>query len=76
MNPIEDKIPKTGRIGRFVKILEKRVPKNSMIKILQDSDKYKSYNPSKKAEWWNNTVNRMEKEIGTKKTKRNFEHMW
>jgi hypothetical protein len=69
MNPIEDKIPKTGRIGRFVKILEKEVPKNSMIKILQDSDKYKSYNPSKKAEWWNNTVNRMEKEIGTKKTK-------
>ncbi len=62
-------IPKTGRIGRFVKILEKEVSKDLMLKILQDSDKYNSNNPSKKAEWWKNAINRMEKELGTKKTK-------
>ena len=69
MNSIEDKIPKTGRIGRFVKILEKELSKDIMIKILQDSDKYNSYSSSKKAEWWKDAINRMENEIGTEKTK-------
>ena len=27
MNSIEDKIPKTGRIGRFAKIVKNEVPK-------------------------------------------------
>ena len=70
MNSIEDKIPKTGRIGRFAKILEKEVSKDIMIKILQDSDKYNSYNPTKKAEWWKDAVNLMKNEIGTEKTKK------
>ena len=69
MNSIEVKIPKTGRIGRFVKILEKEVPKEVMMKILRNSDKYNLYNPSKKAEWWNDAVKQMEKELGTNKTK-------
>jgi len=66
---IEDKFPRTGRIGRFVKILEKEVPKDLMIKILKDSDEYNTFNPSKKAEWWKNAVIIMEKELGTGKTK-------
>jgi len=65
----EDKFPRTGRIGRFVKILEKEVPKYVMMKILKDSDKYNSLNSSKKAEWWNNAIILMEKELGTDKTK-------
>jgi hypothetical protein len=69
MNAIEDKIPKTGRIGRFAKIIKKEVPKELMIKILRDSDKYGSFSPSKKAEWWKNTIIRMENELGTEKTK-------
>ena len=69
MNPIEDKIPKTGRIGRFAKIVKKEVPKELIIKILQDSDKYSSFSPRKKAEWWRNTVIRMENELGIEKTK-------
>ena len=40
-----------------------------MIKILKDSDKYNSYNSSKKAVWWKNAVILMEKELGTEKTK-------
>jgi hypothetical protein len=68
MNPIEDKIPKTGRIGRFAKIITKEVPKEVMIKILQDSDKYSSFSASKKAEWWKDTISRMENELGPEKT--------
>jgi hypothetical protein len=69
MKTYEGKIPKTGRIGRFVKIIEKEVSEEFMIKIIKDLEKYKSYCPSKKAEWWNNAVNRMEKELGNEKTK-------
>ena len=68
MKPTDNKIPKTGRIGRFAKIVKKEVPKELMIKILQDSGKYSSFSPSKKAEWWKNTIIRMENEIGTEKT--------
>jgi hypothetical protein len=69
MNSNEDKFPRTGRIGRFVKILEKEVQKDLMMKILKDSEKYNSYSSSKKAEWWRDTVIRMENEIGIEKTK-------
>ena len=69
MKSIENKFPQTGRIGRFVKILKKEVSKNSLIKILKDSDKYNSYTPGKKAEWWKDAINRMEKKLGTEKTK-------
>jgi len=68
MNTIKDKFPKTGRIGRFAKIIEKEVSKESMIKILQDSDKYNSYSPCKKAEWWKDAIIRMENALGTEKT--------
>lgn len=33
MNPTDDKIPKTGRIGRFVKIVKNEVPKESSSKL-------------------------------------------
>ena len=69
MDASEDNFPRTGRIGRFVKIVEKEVPKEIMIKIVQDSDKFNSLSPNKKAEWWNDAINRMKKEIGTDKTK-------
>jgi predicted hydrocarbon binding protein len=68
MNAVEDKIPKTGRIGRFAKILKKQVPKELFLKVLKDSDRYSSFSPSKKAEWWRNTVIRMENELGIEKT--------
>ena len=66
MTSNEDKIPRTGRIERFVKILEKEVTKNVMIKILKDSDKYNSYNPSKKAEWWKDAYNSNRNKYSTK----------
>ena len=69
MNRIEDKIPKTGRIGRFAKIVKNEVPKELFLKVLEDIDKYNSFSQSKKAEWGKNTIIRMEKELGTEKTK-------
>ena len=69
MNSIEDKIPKTGRIGRFAKIVKKEVPKELFLRFLKDSDRYNSFSPSEKAEWWKNTIIRMENELGTEKTK-------
>ena len=69
MNSIEDKTPKTGRIGRFAKIIKKEVPKELFLNLLKDSDKYSSFNPSRKAEWWKDTVIRMENELGPEKTK-------
>ena len=69
MNSIEDNIPKTGRIGRFAKIIRKEVPKELFLNLLKDSEKYSSFSPSRKAEWWKNTVIRMENELGTEKTK-------
>jgi hypothetical protein len=72
MKSKEDKIPKTGRIGRFAKIVKKEVPRELMIKILQDSDKYNSFSPSKKAEWWRKTVICMENTLGIERTKEIF----
>ncbi|MCK5147356.1 hypothetical protein KAR48_11405 [bacterium] len=57
-------IPKTGRIGRFAKILEKEVSEDTLKKIMQDSDKYNSLKPDKKALWWKNSIENMESELG------------
>ena len=70
MGKNENKYPRTGRIGRFVKILEKEVSEDKMIKILRNSDKYNSLSPSKKAEWWKDAIILMENEISIDKTKK------
>ena len=69
MNSIEDKIPKTGRIGRFAKIVKNEVPKELFLKVIGNIDEYNSFGPSKKAEWWRDTIIRMENELGPEKTK-------
>ncbi len=57
-------IPKTGRIGRFAKILENRVDENKFLKIMKGSSEYNSLKPDKKALWWKNAVEVMENELG------------
>jgi len=68
MGKNSEKKPKTGRIGRFAKILEKEVKREVMLKVLQSSEKYDSLNSSKKAEWWKDAINRLENEIGIEKS--------
>jgi hypothetical protein len=68
MNSSEENIPTTGRIGRFAKILKHEVPKEQFIKLIKNSDKYRSFSPSNKAAWWKTTIIRMENELGPEKT--------
>lgn len=61
-------IPRTGRIGRFAKILEKEVNEDVLIKIMHGFAEYNSLKPDKKASWWKNTIENMETELGKKKS--------
>jgi len=59
-------IPRTGRIGRFAKIVEAKTTTDSFIRIMEKSDEYNKYKADKKALWWDNAVDRLEKELGNK----------
>ena len=61
-------IPKTGRIGRFAKILEKEVNEDVLIKIMHGFAEYNSLKSDSKASWWKNTIENMETELGKKKS--------
>lgn len=61
-----NKISKTGRIGRFAKIIEKKLGEDALQKIMVDSEKYDKYKPVEKSEWWKVAVERLEKEVGKK----------
>ena len=58
-------IPKTGRIGRFAKIVESKTANESYLKIMEKSGEYGRYNAADKALWWDNAVERLESELGT-----------
>jgi len=58
------KIPRTGRIGRFAKIVESKASKDSFLKIMENSDEYGKYKPEKKAQWWSCAIGRLENELG------------
>lgn len=60
------KIPTTGRIGRFAKMLINETNQKTTEKIMKDTDKYGKLNYQEKAVWWNETMNRLEKEVGKK----------
>ncbi len=61
------KIPKTGRIGRFAKIIEKDLGVDVLLEVMQDSDKYSSFKAPEKATWWKSAVERLEKGVGNEK---------
>lgn len=60
----ESKIPRTGRIGRFAKILDKETDRDIFLRIMEASDKYDSFAAKQKSSWWKETVKRMEEELG------------
>lgn len=57
-------IPRNGRIGRFAKIVEKQVSEDAFLRIMNKSDEYNKYNAIKKAEWWKQAIETLEKETG------------
>ena len=57
------KIPTTGRIGRFAKIIEKGYNRDIVEEVMGDSDKYESFNYAEKAAWWREAIERLEKEV-------------
>ena len=61
------KIPRTGRIGRFAKIVESNSDEQSFLKIMKKSVEYAKYKPEAKAEWWKNAIETMEIELGSEK---------
>ena len=66
MNDLKN-IPKTGRIGRFAKIVESKTEEDIYLRRMKNSDDYDKYKPENKALWWNNAIERLEKELGSKK---------
>ncbi|MDD2261819.1 MAG: DUF6144 family protein [Candidatus Paceibacterota bacterium] len=63
-----NQIPKTGRIGRFAKIVEKMTDKDPFVRIMQDSPEYENLQPDETAEWWKKAVERLENEVGSDKS--------
>lgn len=61
-----NEIPKTGRIGRFAKILAGKTENDIVVRIMQDSGGYGKFRLDKKAHWWKNAVERLENELGKK----------
>ncbi len=62
----ESAYPRTGRIGRFVKIVEKAVDAEALHRILAMADRYDVFKPEQRAEWWKGAVERLETELGPK----------
>lgn len=60
------KIPRTGRIGRFAKIVESKTSVEKFEKILEGSPNYDKYKAEEKADWWKKAIEKMELEIGEK----------
>ena len=57
-------IPKTGRIGRFAKIVERKTPTEVFMRVMEKSDEYDKYKAENKAEWWKKAVEKLENEVG------------
>ena len=62
-----NKIPKTGRIGRFAKIITEDLGEDIMMEVMKDSDNYSSLKAPQKAEWWRTAVERLENTVGDDK---------
>lgn len=62
-----ESIPRTGRIGRFAKVIEKELGEKVLSNVMQDSDKYDSFKSPEKSNWWKSAVERLDKEVGQNK---------
>ena len=60
-------IPRTGRIGRFAKIIEKEFGEKVLLQVMQNSDKYVALKIPERASWWESAIKKLGKEIGKDK---------
>jgi hypothetical protein len=63
----KQKIPTTGRIGRFARALEKETNRKLAEKTIDNPDTYLKYNNIEKAAWWLKTMENLRKSIGKDK---------
>jgi predicted ArsR family transcriptional regulator len=63
-------IPRTGRIGRFAKIIEIELGEKILLKVMQDSEKYSSLRKYEQAAWWKSATDKLEREVGKEKAER------
>jgi hypothetical protein len=61
------KVPKTGRIGRFAKIIQKELGDEILLKVMEDSDRYHSFKAPEQAEWWKSAIERLDNQVSTEK---------
>ncbi|MCK5130034.1 MAG: hypothetical protein KAQ68_09285 [Clostridiales bacterium] len=57
-------LPRTGRIGRFIKILEKQVDEDTLLMIAEGAISYDTMNDAQKAAWWKGAIEKMENILG------------
>lgn len=66
-NATLSQMPKTGRIGRFIKILQPEIEENTLIEILDNAGHYNSMNAEEKSAWWKKAIEKTETRLGQKK---------
>ncbi len=59
-----EQLPKTGRIGRFIKILEPAVDADTFVLVLRDAVQYDSFCPQEKTAWWESAIEALETQAG------------
>jgi hypothetical protein len=64
---VNNNYPSTGRIGRFIKIIQSDVDSDIYSVIFSEAYKYDSYSSKEKSLWWKNTIEKMESAIGNKR---------
>jgi hypothetical protein len=60
-------LPITGRIGRFVKILQTEITEDDRKYILENAALYESMNSAMKSAWWKSAVEKMDSSLSIEK---------
>lgn len=61
---MSNQLPTTGRIGRFIKILQTETEPDACSWIVEGAQQYHTLNAQGKATWWKGATGRMESRLG------------
>ena len=61
---MDKQYPTTGRVGRFVKIVQRDAVPDAAETILKDAQRYDAMDPAEKSAWWKGAAERMEARLG------------